>query len=365
VITLADGIAGAVMLALNAYVVLGGADFGAGVWDLVASGPRAARQRAVIADGIGPIWEANHVWLILVIVLLFGCFPAVYASLSVTLHIPLTLMLIGVVLRGSAFTFRAYDSTGSAVQRHWGRIFAIASTITPVLLGVCVGALVSGALAVPADADFTTRFVRPWTTPFALLTGLFALALFAFLAAVYLTVEARDEDLQEDFRRHALLSGGAVGVLAGALLWIGHGIEGSITDGLLTRPFSSPLQVVTGAAAVTAIAALVRGAYRAARVAAVVQVSLIVWGWGYAQYPALVPGVHTIESSAAPPVTLRLVALGLAGGACVLVPSLWYLFKVFKSEEASAFVRVDTAEHTTAHSVAHTTERPAPPPAAP
>ncbi len=344
-LTLADGIAGVTMLALNAYVVLGGADFGAGVWDLLAAGRRAERQRAVIAEGIGPIWEANHVWLILVIVLLFGCFPAVYASLSVTLHIPLVLMLIGVVLRGSAFTFRAYDSTGSTVQRHWGRLFAIASTVTPVLLGMCVGALVSGALAVPADAGFVARFVAPWTSPFAVLTGLFALALFAFLAAVYLTVEARDEDLQEDFRRHALLSALVVGALAGTLLWLGHGIEGSITDGLLTRRFSIPLQLVTGLAALTAIAMLVRGRYRVARVAAVVQVSAIVWGWAYAQYPAMIPGVHSIRSAAAPPVTLRLVAWGLVAGACVLVPSLWYLFKVFKSEEASAFVRVDTAEY--------------------
>lgn len=344
-LTLADAIAGVTMLALNAYVVLGGADFGAGVWDLLATGERADRQRAVIAEGIGPIWEANHVWLILVIVLLFGCFPPVYASLSVTLHIPLVLMLIGVVLRGSAFTFRAYDATGSAVQRQWGRIFAIASTVTPVLLGMCVGALVSGALAVPAGADFVTRFVAPWTSPFAILTGLFALALFAFLAAVYLTVEARDEDLQEDFRRHALLSAMAVGVLAGTLLWLGHRIPGSITEGLLTKRFSLPLQILTALAALVTIASLVRGRYRAARVAAVLQVSAIVWGWGYAQYPALIPGVHTIQSAAAPPVTLRLVAWGLVGGACVLVPSLWYLFKVFKSEEASAFVRVDTAEY--------------------
>ena len=344
-LTLADLIAGVTMLALNAYVVLGGADFGAGVWDLVAAGRRAPRQRALIADGIGPIWEANHVWLILVIVLLFSCFPAVYASLSVTLHIPLVLMLIGVVLRGSAFTFRAYDSTGSAVQRHWGSIFSIASTITPILLGMCVGAIASGALAVPAGADFHARFVAPWTSGFAILTGFFTLAIFAFLAAVYLTVEAKDEDLQEDFRELAIVAALAVAGLAVALLILGHRIEGSITPGLVSRPWSLVLQVLIGLAATTAFVALVRGAFRTARVAAVVQVSLIVWGWGYAQYPALIPGVHTIESAAAPPVTLRLVAWGLAGGACVLVPSLWYLFKIFKSDEASAFERVDTAEY--------------------
>ena len=182
-LTLADFIAGVTMLALNAYVVLAGADFGAGVWDLVARGPRAARQRETIEHGIGPIWEANHVWLILVIVLLFGCFPAVYSYISVQLHIPLVLMLIGIVLRGSAFTFRAYDSTGSAVQKHWGRIFAVASTITPVLLGMCVGAIFSGALVIPEGADFVTRYVAPWTTPFSIAMGALTLAVFAFLAA--------------------------------------------------------------------------------------------------------------------------------------------------------------------------------------
>ncbi|MDZ7592527.1 MAG: cytochrome d ubiquinol oxidase subunit II [Rubrivivax sp.] len=224
-LTLADGIAGVTLLALNAYVVLGGADFGAGVWDLLARGRRADRQRAVIAEGIGPIWEANHVWLILVIVLLFGCFPPVYAHLSVVLHIPLVLMLIGIVLRGSAFTFRAYDSTNSPVQKHWGRVFSIASTITPVLLGMCVGALVSGALAVPAGADLR-RAVRHAldVRRSRVVVGLLTLAVFAFLAAVYLTLEARDEDLQEDFREMAIGAAMAVAALAGVALWLGHGM---------------------------------------------------------------------------------------------------------------------------------------------
>src|SRR5215210_4120457 len=138
-------LAGVAVLALNAYAVMGGADFGGGVWDLFASGPRRAEQRRLVADAIGPIWEANHVWLILVVVLLFTCFPPAFAELLTTLHVPLTLMLIGVVLRGSAFTFRTYDSQRDAVQQRWGTAFAIASVITPVLLGMCVGAIASGA----------------------------------------------------------------------------------------------------------------------------------------------------------------------------------------------------------------------------
>jgi cytochrome d ubiquinol oxidase subunit II len=338
-------VAGLIMLAVNAYVVLGGADFGAGVWDLLARGPRAAAQREAIAEGIGPIWEANHVWLIFVVVLLFSCFPPVFAHLSVVLHIPLTVMLIGIVLRGSAFTFRAYDSTDSVVQRQWGRIFAVSSTITPVLLGMCVGALVSGALAVPAEASFVARFIVPWWSAFTLTIGGLGLAVFAFLAAVYLTVEVQDAGLAEDFRAMALSAALAVGLFAALGLWFGRDTLTATTRALLTNPAAIALQCVTGVAAVTAIGALLTRRYRLARTAAVVQVSGIVWGWGLAQFPALVPGVHTIASAAAPTVTLRLVLIGVAGGMVVLVPSLWYLFRIFKADSARAFERVDTAEH--------------------
>ena len=342
---LAVGIATLVMVALNAYVVLGGADFGAGVWDLLARGPRAERQRAAIADGIGPIWEANHVWLIFVVVLLFSCFPPVYAHLSTVLHIPLTLMLVGVVLRGSAFTFRAYDSTDSPVQRQWGRIFAVSSTVTPVLLGMCVGANASGALAVPANGDFVTRYVAPWLSPFTVTIGLLGLAVFAFLAAVYLAVEITEPELQEDFRAMALRAAVAVVVLALAGLWFGRGTLAEVTAALTTRPLTLLFQTLTAIAAVTTLVALWRRRYRLAQGAAILQVSGIVWGWGYAQYPALVPGVHTIGSAAAPEVTLRLVAIGTAVGLVILLPSLAYLFRLFKSETTRPFVRVDTAEH--------------------
>ncbi|MFN0099263.1 MAG: cytochrome d ubiquinol oxidase subunit II [Gemmatimonadaceae bacterium] len=333
------------MLALNAYVVLGGADFGAGVWDLLARGPRKDVQREAIAHGIGPIWEANHVWLILVVVLLFTCFPAVYAYLSVALHVPLVLMLIGIVLRGSAFTFRAYDSTNSPVQRWWGRIFSIASTVTPIVLGMIVGAIVSGAIVTPEGATFTERFLSPWLTPFAVAVGGLTVAVFAFLAAVYLTVEAETRDLQEDFRRNALSAAVVVGACALAALIAGRETASELTDSLLTHALAFPLQIVTGVAALAALAALITRRYRVARAAAVVQVSAIVWGWGIAQFPWMVPGVHSITSAAAPEVTQRLVAYGLAAGALLVVPSLWVLFSLFKSDRMSAFERVDTAEY--------------------
>ncbi|MBI3791022.1 MAG: cytochrome d ubiquinol oxidase subunit II, partial [Gemmatimonadetes bacterium] len=160
---LPDILAGLMVVALTMYVLLGGADFGGGVWDLLARGPRKAEQRELIADAIGPIWEANHVWLILVVVMLFSCFPPAFARFATLLHVPLVVMLVGIVLRGSAFTFRTYDSQRDDVQVRWGRTFAIASTLTPVTLGVCVGATISGDLgAVRIDACAYDVFIAPW-----------------------------------------------------------------------------------------------------------------------------------------------------------------------------------------------------------
>src|SRR4051812_22364451 len=173
-----------IVAALVLYLLLGGADFGGGVWDLFAFGPRRAEQRRAIEQAIGPIWEANHVWLILVVVVLFTAFPPAFAAISVALHVPLTLFLVGVVLRGSAFAFRSFDTRGDRHQRRWGLLFSMASTVAPVLLGVVVGALVSGRIRV-AGGLVQGGFFRAWLAPFPLAVGLFALALCAFLAATY------------------------------------------------------------------------------------------------------------------------------------------------------------------------------------
>jgi cytochrome bd ubiquinol oxidase subunit II len=139
-------IAAVMIAALIIYALLGGADYGGGVWDLFACGERTSAQRALIAEAIGPVWEANHVWLILVIVILFTAFPPAFATISTALHIPLTLLLIGIVLRGTTFTFRAYDVQRDDVQRRWSLVFSIASMITPLLLGIVLGAIASGTI---------------------------------------------------------------------------------------------------------------------------------------------------------------------------------------------------------------------------
>jgi cytochrome bd ubiquinol oxidase subunit II len=335
-LTLADVLAVLLALSVNAYVLLGGADFGGGVWDMLAHGPRRERQREVIAHAIGPIWEANHVWLILAIVLAFTCFSPVFARLMTVLHIPVSLMLIGIVLRGSAFTFRSHDDEHDAAQRRWGRIFSSASLLTPLLLGVCIGAVASGRVVAPTRGTFAQRFIEPWLTPFALGVGVLTLALFAFLAAVFLTMETRDRQLVEDFRRQAIGAGLAVFLAAGLVLLLSFRHAPLVTEGLMGSPWALPLHLATGLSAVAVFTALWLRRFALARVLACLQVTCIFWGWTASQYPYLVPPDLTIERAAAPPVTLRLTLWALAGGTLVLAPSLFYLFRVFKSVPAAA-----------------------------
>jgi cytochrome d ubiquinol oxidase subunit II len=313
-IGLPEVVAGIIVLALNAYVLTGGADYGGGLWDLLASGDRRRQQRELIAESIAPIWEANHVWLIVVVVMLFTAFPAAFGTLGTVLHVPLTLLLIGIVLRGSAFVFRSYGPANGVESSRWGRAFAIASVVSPLLLGTVIGAVATGDVGRASTriggASFASVFLAPWLAPFPIAVGLFALALFAFLAAVYLTVDARSPELRDDFRRRALSAAVAVFVLAGVAL------------------------VLSRDAAVTALMCLWRRAFRAARMAAAAQVSLILWGWALAQFPFVIPDTLPIRQAAAPRVTLELLVIGLAIGAIVLLPSLRYLFRTFKSESA-------------------------------
>ena len=361
-IGLPEVIAGIIVLALNAYVLLGGADFGGGLWDLLASGPRKEQQRKLIADSIAPIWEANHVWLIIVVVMLFTAFPPAFSMLGIVLHIPLSLVLIGIVMRGSAFVFRSYGSRTKERRTAWGRVFSIASMVAPLLLGAVIGAIADGAVADAAArvgrASFATVFIAPWTSPFAIAVGAFALALFAFLAAVYSTVAAHSEELREDFRKRALVTAGIVFAVAVMTLVTSYASGGAAT-GVLASVWSPALHIVTGVAATTAILALWTRRYRLARVAAALQVSCIIWGWALAQFPYIVPPSHpisrggsdrlaialSIRDAAAPRVTLDLLLIGLIIGSIVLIPSLAYLYRTFTgASSALPDQRADGAE---------------------
>jgi len=245
-----DLLGAAILAALVLYALLGGADFGGGVWDLLASGPRSGEQRALVERALGPIWEANHVWLVLVVVVLFTGFPAAFAAISIELFVPLVLLLVGIVLRGAAFTFRTYDDPRDEVQRRWGLLFSAASFVAPLMLGVVVGTLASGRLRVEGGVAMGGRLA--WAAPFPLLVGLFATALFAFLAAAYLAVEA-EGGLQEDFRRRAIGAGVAVFVLALASAAASWREAPLVFRGLTARPWSMPLHLATGAAATAAL----------------------------------------------------------------------------------------------------------------
>ena len=313
--------AGVMLAALIAYALLGGADFGGGVWDLLSRGPRAADQRRQIAHAIGPVWEANHVWLIFLIVLLFTCFPRAYASVSIALFWPLHLVLVGIVLRGAAFVFRAYGSPASTVQAAWSRVFGAASAVTPVLLGICLGAVSTGRLRSPLE-------------PFPLLTGVLALLLCAYLAAVYLAWES-DPPLQDDFRRRAIVTWLMAGVASLLLLIAARSEAPHLWRGLTTTPAS--LLVLGGVLIAPASAlSLWRRQFAWARILGGGQVTVLLLGWATAQAPYLIYPDLTISSAAAPRATLAAATATLPVGLALLLPSLWYLFSVFKGRAPNA-----------------------------
>ncbi|MBV8358557.1 MAG: cytochrome d ubiquinol oxidase subunit II [Deltaproteobacteria bacterium] len=328
-------VSGVLLISLTIYVLTGGADYGGGVWDLLATGPRKLKQRQFIEHAIGPIWEADHVWLILIVVILFTGFPAAFAEIMTALNVPITLMLVGIVLRGSAFSFRSYGSGDSHARREWGRIFAIASLITPALLGVTIGAIASGR--VPQTPDRLSDFVRPWLTPFCFSVGAFAVVIFAYLSATYAAYEAEDPELREDFRIRAIAGAIAVGVMAGVVLLLS--IEGApqIWRGLTERVWTWPHFWITAVLALTALYALWTRRYQFARVCAASEVALILWGWAFAQFPYLVVPNLTLYEAAAPRITIELLALALIAGSLLLLPSYKYLLDVFKSQNRRQF----------------------------
>lgn len=321
----------AIIMSLTFYALMGGADYGGGVWDLLAFGKRAGKQRETIANAIGPIWEANHVWLILVIVLLFACFPPVFAAITIALHIPLTILLIGIVLRGSAFTFRTYDSHKDEVQRFWGRIFAISSTITPILLGIVVGAISNGSLTTEGT-DFFSVYINSWLQPFPFAVGFLALSLFAYLAAVYLTSDTDDAELQNDFRLRAMITAVTSAIFAAIVFFLSKTAAPDIYATISKAIF---LHTAAALLAICSLACLYYRKFRIARFFAAAQVACVLWGWALGQYPYLVRPHWTITNSIANRMTVDLVIGSLLAGMVLLFPSVYYLLRIFKLQDRS------------------------------
>lgn len=305
------------------YAVFAGADFGAGFWDLLAGGAReGASARHRIEASIAPVWEANHVWLIFVLVILWTGFPAAFAAIASTLYVPLTAAGVGIILRGAGFALRK-PVAEVAIQRAFGVAFAASSVVTPFFLGAVAGAVASGR--VPAG-PVETGEVDPWsawTGPTSMLGGALAVATCGYLGAVFLAADAR-RDRELDLAARYRSSGIFAAVGAGALSLGGIAVlrfdAPELYSGLTGRAL--PLVLLSAIGGLGSVALLARRNFVAARAAAVAAVVAVVWGWAAGQYPALLVGELSITGGAGAPATLTAVLISLGVGALLFVPPL-------------------------------------------
>jgi cytochrome bd ubiquinol oxidase subunit II len=323
--TAVDGLALMVLAGLTAYAVLGGADFGAGLWDL----SRDRAQRELVVRAMAPVWEANHVWLIFVVITLFTGFPGAFGVLSRALVAPLSIALLGIVLRGAAFVFRQYGAPdggrpvrGTAL---WARVFAISSLATPFAFGTAAGALAAGELR----ADGSAGLWRPYLAPLPLVAGLLAVACCAYLAAVYLCRDAErigSPELVARFRRRALASGVVAGVLAlGALPLLPPALAGPLAR------VGLPAVAVSAVAGILGLALLWRRQHSWARVAAAAAPAGLLAGWALAMDPWVLPGQVGLAESAAPPVIAGPVIAVLLTGLAIVAPCYLVMLRVLRA----------------------------------
>lgn len=313
-----------ILVGLAAYTVLAGADFGAGLWT-IASRRVALREHA--RHAIGPVWEANHVWLIFVLVVCWTAYPVAFGSIASTLAVPLFVAAVGIILRGSAYALRGQLDEHDRSQRAVENVFAVSSILTPFALGTVVGAIASGRVPVGnARGDEWTS----WLHPTSIVVGILAVAASGYLAAVYLAADAHrlgDRALEHGFRSRAVGSGIVAGAAALAGLLVVRSDARPIWHGL-THGAGLAMVVVSGAAGVATLALVVRNRFGAARGSAALAVAAVIAGWALAQEPRFLPGL-TIHQAAAGRGTLLAVVISAAGGAVVLVPSLALLFTLF------------------------------------
>jgi cytochrome d ubiquinol oxidase subunit II len=308
-----------------AYAVFGGADFGAGFWDLTAGGAeRGRRPRHLVDESLAPVWEANHVWLIFCLVMIWTAFPVAFAAIMTTLYVPLGLAALGIVMRGSGFAFRKVV-VQTDQQRVIGAAFALSSIVSPFFLGTVAGGIASGRVPTRGYGDAVTS----WLNPTSVLGGVLAVLACAFTAAVFLTAEARrrdDDELERYFRRRAQVTAVVTGIVALVGIAVLHADAPRLFDGLLSRGL--PLVVLSGGCGLLALLLLSRVAPRLLQGLAVAAVASVVVGWGVAQYPYLL-GTHlSIQVAAAPTSTLWSLTLVAAAALVLVVPSLGLLFSL-------------------------------------
>ena len=313
---------------LIAYALFGGADFGAGIWICSRAAPGGAAQRAVIEHAIGPVWEANHVWLIFVLVVLWTGVPGrLHAGGVDACYVPLTLAAFGMIARGSAFAFRKSITT-LPMRRLLGAAFAVSSLVTPYFLGTVVGGVASGRVP-PGIA--TGDVVTSWVNPTSTLGGVLAVLTCAYLAAVFLCLDAEHEghpELAEGFRLRALGTAAVTGAAGLGGLFVLRGDAPRLADGLFGQAL--PVVALSVLAGLASIVLLVLRRYALARVTSSLAVAAILLGWAAAQYPYMLPPRLTIEAAAAGQATLVAMLVALVAGSVLLVPALVYLYRLFQ-----------------------------------
>jgi cytochrome d ubiquinol oxidase subunit II len=325
----ADAAAAILWTGATLYAVFGGADFGGGLWDLIAGdATRGERPRATIQRSLTPVWEANHVWLIFILVVLWTAFPEAFGAIMSTLYVPLALAAVGIVLRGAGFAFRKSIRSLEA-RRAMGAAFALSSVLTPFFMGAVVGAIAAGNVPAEGNGDAFSS----WLAPLPLLTGALFVATGAYLAAVFLVVDAHragDKEMEGYFARRALLAGLGAGVLALAGIIAlraeaRYAYERLIVEGL-------PLLIVSVLCGFGVLALLLQRGRRGLRPLAVGAVVAVIWGWGVAQFPYLLPTSLRITESAAPDPTLDAVLIVFLAAALVVLPSLGLLYWLTQRE---------------------------------
>ncbi len=311
-------------VAIAAYTIFGGADFGAGFWDLTAGGTeRGDRPRAVIDHSIGPVWEANHVWLIFILVVLWTGFPEAFASITLTLFVPLTLAALGIVLRGSSFAFRkAVIRTRD--RRRLGAVFAISSILVPYCLGAVAGGIASGRVP---DGGRAGDPWESWVNPTSILGGLLAIAVVAFLSAVYLVWDAKrlaDDSMVEYFRRRAVGAAVVAGTMAFVGIFVLRADAEYLFDGLSSRGL--PLVILSTLCGIATLILLVRHQHRGARLAAIGAVASVVFAWGVAQWDYMLPTSLTVADAAAPTGTLAALVVATVLAVVLIGPAFVLLY---------------------------------------
>jgi cytochrome bd ubiquinol oxidase subunit II len=313
-----------VLVGLAAYAVLGGADFGAGFWQL--TGGRGDRDRAIrehAHHAMGPVWEANHVWLIFVLVVSWTAYPTVFGSIASTLAVALFLAGLGIILRGTAYAMRSGTAT-SREQRTVETVFGVSSILTPFALGAVIGGIASGRVPV---GNAQGSLITSWLNPTSAMIGAIAVASAAYLAAVYLAADAQrvgKDELAGTFRTRALIMGVVAGAVALGGLPVVHADARSIWDGL-TSGAGLAAVVVSAAAGLATLVLVWASRFEPARATAAVAVAAIIAGWALAQRPELLPGL-TVDQAAAGRSTLITLIVGVGIGALLLLPSLALLF---------------------------------------